>query len=94
MVEAYWNVGKRIVEEEQKGEDRAKYGTYLIKELSKELTAEFGKGFTPQNLRNMRQFYKSFPIRSTLCSELSWSYYKLILRLKDEKAINYYKHVK
>jgi len=90
MVEAYWNIGKQIVEEEQKGEDRAKYGSYLIKELSSQLSDEFGKGFSQQSIRNMRQFYKSFPIRSTLWSELSWSHYKLIIRLKDENARAWY----
>ena len=90
MVEAYWNIGKQIVQEEQKGEDRAKYGSYLIKELSKQLSDEFGKGYSQQSLRNMRQFYNSFPIRSTLWSELSWSHYKLIIRLKDEGARAWY----
>lgn len=90
MVEAYWNIGKQIVEEEQNGEDRAKYGSYLIKELSKQLKQDFGKGFSQQSLRNMRQFYNCFPIHSTLWSELSWSHYKLIIRLKSEEARNYY----
>ena len=90
MVEAYWNIGKRIVEQEQKGEQKAQYGQYLIKELSQKLTSDFGKGFSQQSLRNMRQFYNYFSIRSTLCSELSWSHYKLIIRLKDEKARYYY----
>ena len=90
MVEAYWNIGKQIVEEEQKGEDRAKYGSYLIKELSKQLSDEFGKGFSQQSIRNMRQFYNCFPIRSTLWSELSWSHYKLIIRVKDERARAWY----
>ncbi|CAA6816986.1 MAG: FIG074102: hypothetical protein [uncultured Sulfurovum sp.] len=90
MVEAYWNIGKQIIEEEQKGEDRAKYGSYLIKELSSQLSSEFGKGFSQQSIRNMRQFYKSFPIRSTLWSELSWSHYKLIIRLQDEDAKAWY----
>ncbi|MEA3455675.1 MAG: DUF1016 N-terminal domain-containing protein, partial [Campylobacterota bacterium] len=65
MVEAYWNIGKQIVEEEQNGEDRAKYGSYLIKELSVQLTGEFGKGFSTQSLWNMKQFYSTFPILST-----------------------------
>ena len=82
MVETYWNIGKQIVEEEQNGEDRAKYGSYLIKELSKQLTIEFGKGFSTQSLWNMKQFYSTFPILSTLWRELSWSHYKLIIRLK------------
>ena len=90
MVEAYWHIGQKIVQEEQNGEDRAKYGSYLIKELSIQLTAEFGKGFSQQSLRNMRQFYNCFQIRSTLWSELSWSHYKLIIRLKAEKARSYY----
>jgi len=90
MVEAYWNIGKQIVEEEQKGEDRAKYGSYLIKELSRQLSDEFGKGFSKQSLWNMRQFYNSFPILSTLWRELSWSHYKLIIRLKDENARAWY----
>lgn len=73
MVEAYWSIGRRIVEEEQNGEKRAGYGEYLIKELSKELTQEFGKGFAQQSLRNYRQFYLHFserPIRSAVRSEL------------------------
>jgi predicted nuclease of restriction endonuclease-like (RecB) superfamily len=90
MVEAYWNIGKQIVVEEQNGEDRAKYGSALIKELSKKLTLEFGKGFSQQSLRNMRQFYSFFPIHSTLWSELSWSHYKLIIRLKSKEARDYY----
>ena len=90
MVEAYWHIGQQIVEEEQRGEDRAKYGSYLIKELSSKLTQEFGKGFTQQNLRNMRQFYNCFPIRSTLCSELSWSHYRLIIRIENKNAREWY----
>ena len=90
MVEAYWTIGQQIVEEEQRGEDRAKYGLYLIKDISKRLTEDFGKGFSQQSIRNMRQFYSSFPIRSTLWSELSWSHYKLIIRLKDERAREWY----
>ncbi|MDD2781059.1 PDDEXK nuclease domain-containing protein [Sulfuricurvum sp.] len=90
MVEAYWNIGKQIVEDEQRGKDRAEYGSYLIKELSSRLTKDFGKGFTQQNLRNMRQFYNCFPIRSTLCSELSWSHYRLIMRVDNQQARLWY----
>ncbi|TKI70386.1 DUF1016 domain-containing protein [Sulfurimonas crateris] len=90
MVEAYWNIGQQIVEEEQNGKDRAEYGSYLIKELSTKLTKDFGKGFTQQNLRNMRQFYNCFPIRSTLCGELSWSHYRLIMRLDNPQARLWY----
>jgi len=59
MVEAYWNIGKQIVEEEQSGEDRAKYGSYLIKELSSKLTDDFGKGFTTTNLKIEREINPS-----------------------------------
>ena len=90
MVEAYWCVGKKIVEQEQSGEDRAKYGKAIIKELSKKLTKDFGKGFSAQNLWNMRQFYITFPILSTLCRELSWSHYKLLMRVENQKARKYY----
>ena len=90
MVEAYWNIGKQIVEQEQNGEDRAKYGKYIIKELSTRLTKDFGKGYSVQNLWNMRQFYLTFPILSTLCRELSWSHYKLIMRVENIKAREYY----
>ena len=90
MVEAYWNVGKKIVEVEQQGETKAKYGSNLIGELSKQLTVDLGAGFTPQNLRNMRQFYLAFSNCYTLCSELSWSHYRLIMRIENEKARDYY----
>ncbi len=85
MVEAYWNIGKQIVDEEQNGKDRAEYGSYLIKELSLRLSSEFGKGFSTQNLWNMRQFYSYFPILSSLRRELSWTHYKMILRVENER---------
>lgn len=88
MVEAYWNIGKKIVEVEQNGETKAKYGSNLISELSKELTVDFGSGFTPQNLRNMRQFYNCFPIWQTVSAKLSWSHYRLIMRLENENTKN------
>ncbi len=90
MVQAYWQIGRIIVEHEQGGEEKAEYGKYLIKELSERLTSEFGKGFTEQNLRNMRQFYTTFPIRHTLCSELTWSHYRLLIRVKSEEARSFY----
>ncbi|MBC8385030.1 MAG: DUF1016 domain-containing protein [Candidatus Cloacimonetes bacterium] len=90
MVQAYWNIGKIIVEEEQKGKDKAKYGSYLIKELSEKLTKDFGKGFSEQSLRNMRQFYNCFSIRSALRSELSWTHYKLLIRVEKSKAREWY----
>jgi predicted nuclease of restriction endonuclease-like (RecB) superfamily len=90
MVEAYWNIGKKIVEVEQKGDAKAQYGSNLINELSKQLTSEFGKGFTLTNLKMMRQFYNVFPIHHTLCDQLSWSHYRLIMRIENEKARDYY----
>ncbi|MBD0400102.1 YhcG family protein [Flammeovirga sp. EKP202] len=93
MVEAYWSIGKRIVEEEQKGEAKAKYGSFLIKELSIQLTEEFGKGFSMRNLKYFRQFYLLFPdfqIGHTLYAQLSWSHYKLLFRVNDIDARKYY----
>lgn len=90
MVKAYWNVGKKIVEVEQNGEVKAKYGTKLINELSSQLTADFGAGFSARNIRNMRQFYISFPIWQTVSAQLSWSHYILILRVENENARDYY----
>jgi predicted nuclease of restriction endonuclease-like (RecB) superfamily len=93
MLEAYWQIGKRIVEQEQHGEDRAAYGEAILKELSKALTAEFGRGFSYANLRNFRQFYLTYPdpeICYTLCSKLTWSHNRLIMRVEDSAARSYY----
>jgi len=76
MVEAYWLIGQRIVQEEQLGQHKAQYGTRLIEDLSTALTADFGKGFSFAHLYNCRQFYLTFPeqvILYTVCRELSWS---------------------
>lgn len=93
MVEAYWLIGQRIVQEEQQGRHKAQYGTRLMQELSIALTADFGKGFSYANLYNFRQFYRVFPdqqILYTLCRELSWSHLRLIIRADSQKAIEYY----
>ena len=129
MVIAYWEIGKRIVEDEQHGNERAAYGESVLKELSKKLTADFGKGFTVVNLENFRKFYqifsdnsksyaarrkldepKSDAVRRTsedekssalrtifdtsipgaLRTELSWTHYRLLMRVEDEAARNYY----
>lgn len=93
MVEAYWQVGRRIVEEEQQGRGRAEYGAQILKALSKSLTDEFGKGFSSANLRSFRQFYLTFPddqICYTLCSKLSWSHCRLVMRVENPKAREYY----
>lgn len=90
MVQAYWEIGRIIVEEEQRGKKRADYGKTLIAELARRLTADFGKGFTETNLKYMRQFYLTFPIRHALRDELSWTHYRLILRVEKEAARNFY----
>ena len=93
MVEAYWQIGRRIVEEEQQGKGRADYGAQLIKSLSKSLTEEFGRGFSPANLASFRQFYLTFPMEEifyTLCRKLSWSHCRLIMRVESPKAREYY----
>lgn len=93
MVAAYWQIGRRIVEEEQGGEAKANYGDGLLKELSRALTAEFGKGFSLANLKNFRKFYLTFPDREksyTLCSLLTWSHNRLIMREEDPSARLYY----
>lgn len=89
MVEAYWNIGKRIVEE-QDGNEFAGYGKYLIKELSKKLTVEYGSGFDETNIRRMRKFYLTFKIRDTLCHELSWSHYRTLLKIESDSVRSFY----
>ena len=89
IVIAYWQIGKMIVEK-QGGESRAKYGDGLIKELSIKLTEDFGKGFDERELRRMRQFYTIFPIWDSACPELTWSHFRLLIRVEDEHARNFY----
>lgn len=89
MVKAYWLVGKMIVEQ-QGGAVKAAYGDGLIDTLAERLTAEFGAGFTRSNLRNMRQFYLRFENCHTLCGELSWSHYRLLITVENEEARRYY----
>jgi len=72
MTQAYWNVGKLIVEEEQKGKNKAEYGTSLLADLSTKLTRDFGKGFNEANLRYFRQFYLTFKIHHSVRDELTW----------------------
>lgn len=93
MIMTYWNIGKRIVEQEQSGEDRAEYGKRLISALSDELTKEFGKGFSARNLRNFRKFYTLFPddkIWQTRLPNLTWSHFSCLLRVADENARIWY----
>ena len=93
MVEAYWKIGRRIVEEEQSGRERAEYGKEIIKNLSKELTEEFGKGFGERNIRNIRQFYVLFSDYEkwkSLISKLTWTHIQKVLRVSDENARIFY----
>jgi len=90
MVQSYWHVGRLIVENEQGGAARAEYGKQTLKQLSQKLSAEYGKGFSPQSLWNFRQFYLEFPILSTAWRELRWSHYKVLMRVKDITARDWY----
>lgn len=90
MVLAYWNVGKEIVEEEQQGKERADYGTYLLIELSAKLTKDYGKGFTETNLRYMRLFYNAFKNHHALRDELTWTHYRILMRVENEIARQFY----
>ncbi len=90
MVTAYWNIGKVIVEEEQKGKTRAEYGRFLLTELSMRLTKDYGKGFNQTNLIYMREFYLKFKIYHALRDELTWTHYRLLLKIENENARNFY----
>ena len=87
MVSVYWEIGRQIAE--AVGE-RAEYGRNLLEYLSERLTEEFGKGFTVRNLRNMRQFYETFPIRHALRAELSWTHYRLLMRVEEPSRREFY----
>lgn len=86
----YWQIGQLIVENEQKGKERAEYGKYTLKNLSKKLALEFGKGFDESNLRNMRSFYNTFPICDALRHELTWTHYRMLIKIDSLEKINYY----
>ena len=92
MTQTYFEIGKRIVQEEQRGKSRADYGKNLLKNLSQELTKEFGKGFSVANLKNMRQFYLTFENRQTVSSEfkLSYSHYIFLSRIQNDEERNFY----
>lgn len=93
MVDAYWRIGQRIVEEEQGGATRAEYGSQLIRHLARALGEEFGKGMSVANLKNFRQFYLTFPDagkRYALRSELSWTHWRLVMRVENPQARDYY----
>ena len=90
QVQTCWEIGRHIVEFEQDGQARAAYGKRLLHALAETLSAEFGKGFDPTNLRHMRGFYLAFPIRDALRRELSWTHYRALLRVEDETARHWY----
>jgi predicted nuclease of restriction endonuclease-like (RecB) superfamily len=90
QVQTYWQIGRHIVEFEQGGDARAAYGKGLLVALAESLTQEFGKGFDATNLRHMRAFYLSFPICDALRRELSWTHYRLLLRVDSTQARQWY----
>ncbi|WP_386081271.1 YhcG family protein [Vreelandella sp. F11] len=90
MVQSYWEIGRLIVEHEQQGNRRAEYGKQQLQQLSQQLTERLGKGFDVRNLRNMRQFYQSFPKRNAVRTELSWTHYRTLLRVENPQARDWY----
>jgi len=92
QVRTCWEIGHHIVEFEQNGKDRAEYGSRLIEKLSETLTEEFGRGFDERNLRHMRAFFLGFPNWNAVRSELSWTHYRTLLRVEDERAREWYMH--
>lgn len=90
LINAYWNIGRVIVEHEQDNQERAKYGENTLKQLSKALTKEFGKGFSRSNLQNMRSLYLAYPKCQTLSGKLSWSHYCELLFISDDDRRSFY----
>jgi predicted nuclease of restriction endonuclease-like (RecB) superfamily len=90
QVRTCWHIGRHIVEFEQGGQARAAYGKRLLPQLGQALSQEFGKGFDERNLRNMRAFFQQFPNWNALRSELSWTHYRLLLRVDAPEARNWY----
>lgn len=90
MVQAYWNIGCLIVEEEQRGKNKAEYGKVLINNLAERFMSAHEKCFTPSNLWCMRKFYQSFPFFKAVRTELSWTHYRSLLKVRNKKARNFY----
>ena len=86
----YWKLGERIFVEEQRGEERAAYGTYLVKNLAKTIEPEYGSGFGVRQLEFCRQFYRRYPIANALRSQLNWYQYRLLIRIDDDYKREYY----
>ena len=89
-VQMYWNIGRRIVEEEQNGKVRADYGTYLIRNLASKIEPDYGSGFSVRQLERSRQFYRLYPIASALRTQLNWMQYKLLISIPDPLKREYY----
>lgn len=89
-VQMYWQMGKRIFEEEQQGKERADYGAYLIKNLAKELQPEYGSGFSARQLAFCRQFYRLYPIANALRSQLNWTQYRMLIQISETDKREYY----
>ncbi len=89
-VQMYWKLGKRIVNEEQQGEERAEYGAYIIRNLAKQLESEFGKGFSKRQLELCRQFYCEYPIANMVRSQFNWFQYRLFIRIKEKDKREFY----
>lgn len=92
MLNAYWSIGKGIVEFEQKGEQKATYGKRLLENLSKDLNLKYGKGFSRSNLNYMRLFYVKYPKRETVSHKLGWSHYFELLKIEDDLAREFYQN--
>ena len=90
LINAYWNIGRVIVEHEQNNNDRAEYGKQTLKELSKKLTNELGKGFSRSNLQNMRAFYLNYPKCQSLTGKLTWTHYCELLGISDKDKRSFY----
>lgn len=90
LLVTYWNVGRLIVEDEQNNRQRAEYGNKMLKQLSKRLTNDFGKGFSVSNLQFMRRFYQKYQIQQTLSVKLSWSHYCELLTISDDDKRSFY----
>ena len=90
MVQAYWQIGRIIVEHEQNGNVRADYGKAILQELSSRLTKDFGKGFSVRTLQQMKKFYVTFPNTNALRSQLTWTHYRLLLSVENEQARQWY----
>ncbi len=91
-VQMYWSIGRRILEEEQEGKERAEYGAYLLKNLAKTIEPEFGSGFSVRVLEQCRQFYRTFPIANALRSQLNWYQYRLLIQIDDEDKRLFYEY--